>query len=181
MNYTAEIAASTADIMALDNELISMTWKRYQELCQRAERAEARIAELEQAIKRQAAASLAGMNAAKAVSSWEMQEARRLKAESSPASVASQREANDRLTNELEAAQSTIAELRGQVERMREAIILHIADLELTADRVSRCPGFEKTVDQFRLAATELRAALEGKSTSASLHHSVDRKRQPSG
>lgn len=85
-------------------------------LRQRAERAEARTVELEAAIKRQAAAALAGMNATKAVSSWEIQEARRLKAECSPASIASQREANERLTNDLEAAQSTIAELRRQAE-----------------------------------------------------------------
>lgn len=102
----------------------------------RAERAEAelrvqdeandiltrRVAELEAAIKRQAAAALAGMNATKAVSSWQIQEARRLKAECSPASVASQREANERLTNELQAAQSTIADLTGQAERLREAL-----------------------------------------------------------
>lgn len=73
--------------------------------------ANARIAELEQSIKRQAAAALAGMNATKAVSSWEIQEARRLKAECSPASIASQREANEVLTNELQAATVRIAEL----------------------------------------------------------------------
>ena len=59
-----------------------------------------------------------------------------------------------------EMAGSRIAELNATVERMRGAIILHVADLELTVDRVGRFPGFEKTVDQFRLAVTELRAAL---------------------
>ena len=93
-------------------------------LRQRAERAEARIAELEQAAKRQAAAALAGMDAVKTVSSWEMQEARRLKAECSPASVASQREANERLTIELEAAKSTIAELNATVERVRLLLLV---------------------------------------------------------
>ena len=84
--------------------------------------ANARIAELEQSIKRQAAAALAGMNATKAVSSWEIQEARRLKAECSPASIASQREANEVLTNELQAATVRIAALESLLGEAIESI-----------------------------------------------------------
>lgn len=64
-------------------------------------------------------------------------------------------------------AQSTIADLTGQVERLREAIIPHIADLERTAVKIEVIDGFKKSADQFRLAASELRAALGGEKPTA--------------
>lgn len=117
--------------------------------------ANARIAELEQSIKRQAAAALAGMNATKAVSSWEIQEARRLKAECSPASIASQREANEVLTNELQAATVRIAEL--------EALLGEAPHSELCDSMASGwVAGLEVAPGDLDCNCFKSRVALEG-------------------
>jgi len=58
--------------------------------------------EHESIIKRQAAAALAGMDAAKAISSGQLQQAHRLNRESSPEALESERSANALLTEENE-------------------------------------------------------------------------------
>jgi chromosome segregation ATPase len=81
----------------------------------------ARLAETERerdearaSLKRVQAAAITGMNASKAVSSAQLAEAARLHADSSPEAVASQREANELLTNEND-------ELRAEVARLEMA------------------------------------------------------------
>lgn len=73
-----------------------------------------RVARLNNALTRQANAATLGMNAAKAVASSELEQAKRLHAESSPAALESEREANAVLTERG-------AELEAHVERLREA------------------------------------------------------------
>lgn len=83
----------------------------------------ARLAEAERerdearaSLKRVQAAAITGMNASKAISSAQLVEAARLHADSSPEAVASQREANELLTNEND-------ELRAEVARLEPAPI----------------------------------------------------------
>jgi hypothetical protein len=54
--------------------------------------------EVDEVLKRQAAAAIAGMNAATAISSGQVQQAHRLRAESSPEALESERQANAILT-----------------------------------------------------------------------------------
>lgn len=99
----------------------------------------AEVARLEQAIKVQASAAITGMNAATAISSNQLEQARRLHAASNPDALESERAMNASLTADVE-------RLEGEVER-------------LTAERDSprnRCPQ----CDQLRLELGEARAKI---------------------
>ena len=63
----------------------------------------------------------------------------------------------DRARSELEAAQSTIADLNGQVERMREAI----AEYVMWVNAHLHCPT-EENGERLDIAHEQLRAALGG-------------------
>lgn len=65
--------------------------------------------EVDEVLKRQASAAVAGMNAAKAISSNDVQRAARLRAESSPDALESERQANAKLTQELSLAEEGLA------------------------------------------------------------------------
>ena len=89
----------------------------------------ARIAELtaeceglKATLARTQSAAKSGMDAATEVGRWQMEEARRLKAECSPVSIASQREANERLTNELEIEKQAREAAEACVVKLREAV-----------------------------------------------------------
>lgn len=69
-------------------------------------------------IAKQANAAKQGMDAAKKVACSRLEQAKRLNAESGPAALESEREANARLTAELEAAQEREAALAAHVESM---------------------------------------------------------------
>jgi hypothetical protein len=80
-------------------------------------------------LKRQAAAAVAGMNAATAISSGQLQQAHRLRGESSPESLESERQANAILTeriadleNELRIAKNAESDLRAFVHLLRPHI-----------------------------------------------------------
>ncbi len=77
--------------------------------------AQKRIAELEYLLARQAKAAQQGMDAAKAVASSELEQAKRLHAECNPRALESEREANARLT-----------ELVAQLEQERDALAAHL-------------------------------------------------------
>jgi hypothetical protein len=70
---------------------------------------------LKKAIKRQASAAIAGMNAAKAVSYENLELARKLMAESSPENLTSERAANELLTEENE-------KLRAEIDRINSIL-----------------------------------------------------------
>ena len=72
------------------------------------------ITELKNALTRQAKAAQQGMDAAKAVASSELEQAKRLYAECSPEDLESEREANAKLTE-------LVAELESQVEQHKAA------------------------------------------------------------
>lgn len=57
--------------------------------------------EVDEVLKRQAAAAISGMNAAKAISAGQVLQAHRLRAESSPEALESERQANAILTNRI--------------------------------------------------------------------------------
>lgn len=89
--------------------------------------------EVDTTLKRQASAAITGMNAAKAISSGQLREAHRLRAESSPEMLESERQANAILTErvaDLELAAKANAqysyEVREEFERRGE----RIAELE---------------------------------------------------
>jgi hypothetical protein len=71
--------------------------------------------EVDEALKRQAAAAIAGMNAATAISAGQVQQAHRLRAESSPEALESERQANAILT-------ARIAELESELDTMNLAV-----------------------------------------------------------
>jgi HAMP domain-containing protein len=79
---------------------------------EKIEQQAAEIERLNSALKKQAAAAKSGMNAAKQVSSYQLEEAKRLRAESSPEALESERAANARMTDEIERLQAEIERLR---------------------------------------------------------------------
>lgn len=97
-------------------------------------------AEVDTVLKRQASAAISGMNAATAISSGQLQQAHRLRAESSPESLESERQANAILTErvaDLELAAKENAhystEMREEFERRGARIAgleQRISDLE---------------------------------------------------
>lgn len=110
----ASLAAS--DIAHLEAVVLSDKLKAETKARELAEATNRELADrlngMEHTLARQAASAKAGMDAATQAGKWQMEEARRLKSECSPASVASQREANETLTAELEAANAEIKRLR---------------------------------------------------------------------
>ncbi|WP_027855596.1 hypothetical protein [Marinobacterium litorale] len=74
----------------------------------------AEIERLNAALKKQAAAAKTGMDAAKRASNLQLEEAKRLRAESSPEALESERAANDQLTAEIE-------RLRGKLNKEIDA------------------------------------------------------------
>ena len=77
---------------------------------------------LKATLARTQSAAKSGMDAATEVGRWQMEEARRLKAECSPVSIASQREANERLTNELQIEKQAREAAEARVVKLREAL-----------------------------------------------------------
>ena len=71
--------------------------------------------ELRETIKRQSSAARMGMDAAKKVSSEQLEQAARLRAESSPDALESERDMNAILSDEIE-------RLRAEVEKMKEKL-----------------------------------------------------------
>lgn len=69
------------------------------------------VSEHEAIIKRQAVAALNGMNAAKAISYHDLQQAHRLRAESSPETLESERAMNATLTAENEKYREALEEI----------------------------------------------------------------------
>jgi cell division protein FtsB len=88
-------------------------------LLRNIEAQQAKIESLKQAIKRQSSAAISGMDAAKAISSAQLERARRLRAESSPDALESERAMNDTLTRENNDLRAENAELRKDAVRYR--------------------------------------------------------------
>jgi hypothetical protein len=83
-------------------------------------------ADVDEVLRRQASAAIAGMNAAQAISSGQLQQAHRLRAESSPESLASERQANAILTDriaelEQQLAMANDAAAKGEKARLEAA------------------------------------------------------------
>lgn len=76
---------------------------------EREARLVAELAEAQRLLKRTQAAAISGMNAAKATSSAQLDAAQRLRTESSPEALESERDMNGRLTKELEKAEVALA------------------------------------------------------------------------
>lgn len=84
-------------------------------------------------LKRQASAAIAGMNAATAISAGQVQQAHRLRAESSPEALESERQANAILTArsaELESELDTMNLAVGYFHEENDRFITRIAELE---------------------------------------------------
>ena len=82
-----------------------------------------RFEDHEAIIRRQANAAISGMNAAKAISSNDLQRAARLRAESSPDALESERQANAKLTQELSLAEEGLANYAQENERLKAALV----------------------------------------------------------
>jgi hypothetical protein len=83
-------------------------------------------AEVDTVLKRQAAAAISGMNAATAISSGQVQQAHRLRAESNPEALESERQANAILTAELDTMNLAV----GYFHEENDRLITRIAELE---------------------------------------------------
>nr|WP_289114040.1 hypothetical protein [uncultured Halomonas sp.] len=124
------------------------------------------IAELKNALTRQAKAAQQGMDAAKAVASSELEQAKRLYAECSPEALESEREANAKLTElvaELErerdayrAAEEHQIALRQKMEEREAALAAHVERLQEAGDKL-REPWDLSTV-----LGAETRRRIEG-------------------
>ena len=75
-------------------------------------------AEVDEVLKRQAAAAISGMNAATAISSGQVQQAHRLRAESNPEALESERRANAILTERVAELEMQLAEAKGHIETL---------------------------------------------------------------
>lgn len=94
--------------------------------------------EVDAVLKRQAAAAIAGMNAATAISAGQVQQAHRLRAESSPEALESERQANAILTArvaQLESELDTMNLAVGYFHEENDRFITRIAELEKDAAR----------------------------------------------
>lgn len=74
--------------------------------------------EVDEVLKRQAAAAISGMNAATAISSGQLQQAHRLRAESNPEALESERRANAILTERVAELEMQLAEAKGHIETL---------------------------------------------------------------
>jgi Tfp pilus assembly protein FimV len=74
--------------------------------------------EVDKVLKRQASAAIAGMNAATAISAGQVQQAHRLRAESSPEALESERQANAILTARVAELEMQLAEAKGHIETL---------------------------------------------------------------
>lgn len=92
--------------------------------------------EVDAVLKRQAAAAISGMNAATAISSGQVRQAHRLRAESNPEALESERQANAILTErvaELESELDTMNLAVGYFHEENDRFITRIAELEQIA------------------------------------------------
>lgn len=71
--------------------------------------------EVDAVLKRQAAAAVAGMNAATAISRGQVQQAHRLRAESNPEALEAERAANSILTNRVADLESALLSIQNNV------------------------------------------------------------------
>ena len=77
--------------------------------------------EVDAVLKRQAAAAISGMNAATAISRDQVQHAHRLRAESSPEALESERQANAILTDRIAELEKDIAEKTGLITALQKS------------------------------------------------------------
>lgn len=120
--------------------------------------------EVDAVLKHQASAALAGMNAAKAISSGQLLEAHRLRAESAPEMLESEREANSMLTALIEQhtadydhekmmrlqCEARVAELDAA---LTEAVGLFNAQKQMYDASHARVAGLETALGNCRLLA----------------------------
>lgn len=81
-----------------------------------------RFEDHEAIIQRQASAALAGMNAATAISSRQLALSRQARAESSPDALESERQANAKLTDEIERLRNDLTACQLERDGMRAAL-----------------------------------------------------------
>lgn len=98
--------------------------------------------EVDGVLKRQASAARAGMNAATAISSGQVEQARRLRAESSPEALESERQANAILTERVAELEQACKENARYSTEMRE-------EFERRGERIAE---LEKQIEQLQLA-----------------------------
>lgn len=79
-----------------------------------------RVSDVDAVLKRQASAAIAGMNAATAISSGQLEQAHRLRAESSPEALESERQANAILTERVAELEQACKENARYSAEMRE-------------------------------------------------------------
>lgn len=73
--------------------------------------------EVDEVLKRQAAAAISGMNAATAISAGQVRQAHRLRAESSPEALESERQANAILTARIAELENELRDLNKLYEK----------------------------------------------------------------
>lgn len=125
-----------------------------------------RVARLNNALTRQANAATLGMDAAQAVASSNLEQAKRLHAESSPEALESEREANARLT-----------ELSAKLEQERDALAAHVE--ALSSNAVALADACENKTDlplhkwavKCAMLVSRVYKAAEEKPTTTLRHH----------
>jgi hypothetical protein len=97
-----------------------------------------RLEDHEAIIRRQASAARSGMDAAKTISNHQLETARRLKAESSPDALESERQANAKLTQELSLAEEGLANATQELERVKSQANVKIEQLRVDYERLRK-------------------------------------------
>lgn len=130
------------------HELVNLTMTGEERFCL--------ASEVDAVLKRQAAAAIAGMNAAKAVSSAQVQQAYRLNRESSPEALESERAANAILTAEndrLRKVLATVPVIAGLVHKLWDSDQDSKVGKWLIA-LAGGCPGYTALTDELHAAIT---------------------------
>jgi hypothetical protein len=106
------------------------------------------VEEMRAAMKKQAAAAIAGMDAAKRTSSIQLQLAEEARAETNPDVLVSERAANAMLTDELEALREKYVAAVQDAERAREE--RNRIGVEIRGEWMAKCEALRKDAERYR-------------------------------
>lgn len=158
-----KVSADQMEISRLRHELEGLTnagvvecMARNRSVFERISDLERDLAAAQEAIRKQGQSALMGMDAAKAIASHNLESAKAINAQSNPAALDEARALNERLTNELEAAQ----EARQRAEARAEECRNELNRLKEGGGEMSKTPeGGVKAMIKHELAQLSIHAA----------------------
>lgn len=116
--------------------------------------------EVQAVLKIQANAARSGMDAAKTISNHQLETARRLKAESSPDALESERQANAKLTQELSLAEEGLANYQQEVQRLHKKMVEDMYTIQSQGDEIEHLRAYQQQMNDILKENERLRALL---------------------